>query len=280
MKHSIFDAKSAAGNSMKSPYSITHSEAIRRLRADLSPFLVHLTRSGTVKLWADIIGQSKDEFLEIDAEESLKRIIRSSRIEAKSPFGYFNFKIPYRKMNGNLINASSRVQRSWLRSVCFTEAPVDTIGFQCQFHPARKCQFERFGLAFFESPVRRAGGNPIFYVDSQNAELRSSLDVIPASIVCEGFAPMMPFFECFGKPIFSGGGNVKEIDFRWEREWRIVGDFEFSKLDVAFGLCPEEHISGFESLVSRNFLFVDPFWSKERLVEKLSQDERLKKLLG
>jgi hypothetical protein len=259
---------------------MTPSEAIRRLRADLSPFLVHLTRSGRVKLWGDIAGRSEDEFLTLNAEASLQRIIKSSRIEAKSPFGYFNFKIPYRKKNGTLINANSRVQRAWLRSVCFTETPVDAIGFQCQFNPTRRCQFEPFGLAFFESPVRKARGNPIFYVDSENANLRSSLDVIPASIVCEGFAPMMPFFECFGKPIYSGGGSAKEIDFRWEREWRIVGDFEFSKLDVAFGLCPEERISGFESLVSRNYLFVDPFWSKERLAEKLSQDERLKKLLG
>lgn len=265
---------------MTSPYTMTPSEAIRRLRADLSPFLVHLTRSGRVKLWGDIAGRSEDEFLTLNAEASLQRIIKSSRIEAKSPFGYFNFKIPYRKKNGTLINANSRVQRAWLRSVCFTETPVDAIGFQCQFNPTRRCQFEPFGLAFFESPVRKARGNPIFYVDSENADLRSSLDVIPASIVCEGFAPMMPFFECFGKPIYSGGGSAKEIDFRWEREWRIVGDFEFSKLDVAFGLCPEERISGFESLVSRNYLFVDPFWSKERLAEKLSQDERLKKLLG
>jgi hypothetical protein len=258
---------------------MTPSEAIRRLRADLSPFLVHLTRSGTVKLWGDIIGRSADEFQIIDAQESLQRIIRSSKIEAKSPFGYFNLKIPYRRSDGTSTNLGSGVQRSWLRSVCFTETPVDGIGFQCQFNPARKCQFDRFGLAFYESPVRKARGNPIFYVDSSNAGLRSSLDVIPSSNICEDFAPMMPFFECFGQRLYSKSSNAKEIDFRWEREWRVVGDFEFSQVDVAFGLCPEEHISKFETLVSRKFLFVDPFWPKEQLLAKLCQDERLEKLL-
>ena len=218
LKLSIFDANSVVGTSMNSPYTVTPSEAIRRLRADLSPFLVHLTRSGTVKLWRDVIGRSSDEFLVIDAQESLQRIIRSSKIEAKSPFGYFNLKIPYRRSDGTSTNPGSRVQRS-------------------------------------------------------------SLDVIPGSNICKDFAPMMPFFECFGQPLYSRSSIAKEIDFRWEREWRVVGDFEFSQVDVAFGLCPEEHISTFETLVSRKFLFVDPFWLKEQLLEKLCQDERLEKLL-
>jgi hypothetical protein len=44
----------------------------------------------------------------------------------------------------------------------------------------------------------------------------------------------------FMPPWFSKFGGPSDIDFRWEREWRVVGDFSFSLSDVAFGFCPAE----------------------------------------
>lgn len=71
------------------------------------------------------------------------------------------------------------------------------------------------------------------------------------------FKPMMPLVEGFGPPWFPRADRQSEIDFRWEREWRVVGDFSFSLSEVAFGLCTKAENADFELLVDGQFPFVD-----------------------
>lgn len=225
---------------------------IKALRGDLSPFLIHLTRGGNYREWADLHNRPQNNNVTLNAKQSLLDIIQGSEIEARSPFGYFNFKVPF-----NGANRNSRVNRSWLLSVCFTETPVDHIYVQCEVIQGRQLPFEPYGLAFFEAAVRSRNGNPVLYFDSSNQQIRNSLDTITTLPNCQSFSSMMPLYESFGPALYGRG--TTHIDFRWEREWRVRGNFNFNLgQDVAFGICPEDEIAFFEQQVNSAFPFIDP----------------------
>ena len=56
-------------------------------------------------------------------------------------------------------------------------------------------------------------------------------------------------------------------DWHWEREWRIVGDFDFNLNKVYCGLCPESEIQAFEEKYEIKFL--DPNWGINKILDKL-----------
>lgn len=76
---------------------LTKSELIDR-RGDLSPFLIHLTRSGDLKLDREIHSLPQDSVVQISAKASL---------EARSSFGYFNYKVPMKLGDGRTLNSES-----------------------------------------------------------------------------------------------------------------------------------------------------------------------------
>lgn len=61
------------------------------------------------------------------------------------------------------------------------------------------------------------------------------------------------------------------MDFRWEREWRHVGDFRFEYVEVAFGLYAAREVNDMESLVGSVFAFIDPDWEPEQIREHFQQ---------
>jgi len=236
---------------------LTRQELLDR-RGDLSPFLIHLTRSGDLKLAKDIFSLPRDQVVQISAKVSLDSIISSRRINARTAFGYFNYKVAFRRADGRVLNANSNVQRDWLRGVCFTETPLDHVNLQMQTIYGRQLHFEPYGLAFKEAVIRGANGNPVLYVQTTNQNIRLGFDQLAVSPLAQTFKSMMPLVEGFGPPWFPRYGGPTEIDFRWEREWRVVGDFSFTISDIAFGFCPEAEINQYEALVGSAFPFVDP----------------------
>lgn len=247
--------------------SLTKEEVIAG-RGDLSPFLVHLTRNGKVKLWADIYTDLKlDDSRTIDAKTCLERIIMSGEIKAVSPFGYFQYKVPWQPIGRPWKNLNSKVQRHWLRSVCFTETPIDHVHFQMREIEGRRLAFQPYGLAFWEKSVRAKGGNPIFYFDSNNTAMRDAFDAMAISDDCEQYKTLLPMYDSFGPRLFGVG----EVDFRWEREWRVAGDVSFDTHDIAFGICDQSEIPYFENMVDQKFPFVDPREDMAALKARLRQ---------
>ncbi len=236
--------------------TITKDDLISQ-RGDLSDFLFHLTRSGQFRWDKDLYSRDRDDFGPITAKQSLISIIQQRRIEARSPFGYFNYKVRLNRGN-KVLNQHSQVQREWLRAVCFSETPLDHVKLQTKTILGRALHFQPYGLAFREAVVRRARGNPIFYVHTANQALRDTFDVMAVSPACAHYKPMMPLVEGFGRPWFPRFDGPSEVDFRWEREWRIAGDFSFSLDDIAFGLCPQSEHQEFSRLTSGKIPFVDP----------------------
>jgi len=252
--HSISSAKSQVG---RPDLGITRSQLLEK-RGDLSQFLIHLARTGHLKLAKDIYSLPQDTVVQLSARNNLEAIIKSRRIEARSAFGYFNYKVPLRRADGRVLNSNSYVRRDWLRSVCFTETPLDHVHLQMQVIYGRQLHFEPYGLGFREEVVRGANGNPVLYVQTTNQNIRAALDELAIDPLAHSFKAMMPLVEGFGPPWFPRQTGPMEIDFRWEREWRVAGDFSFALSDVAFGFCPEREIQQFESLVGKAFPFVDP----------------------
>ena len=109
--------------------ALTYKELLQK-REDLSPFLFHLTRSGSVKLWKDIYQTPLDRVISVNARDNLIKIIQDKRISGVSPFGYFNYKVPLIRPHGTTLNPGSHVRRDWLRAACFTETPLDHVHLQ------------------------------------------------------------------------------------------------------------------------------------------------------
>jgi hypothetical protein len=243
---------------------------ILKLRSDLSPYLVHLTRNGPIRLYPSESSFDLQQGVvvrgaELDARASLVEILKSRSLLARSPFSYFNFKVRLPKPNGFILNPDSKVNREWLKSVCFTETPLDQVRVQCQKIEGRDLHFQPYGVVFNEQAVRNRGGNPVFYFESRSA-IQSSLDLLASSERCESMRAALPYFEAFGRPAFKSN-TVAEIDFRWEREWRVVGSFKFSLSDLVCVLCPKSEFEFFQKLVGLEVKLVDPYWPTEKLKE-------------
>lgn len=71
---------------------------------------------------------------------------------------------------------------------------------------------------------------------------------------------------------------MREIDFRWEREWRVAGDFAFEIADIAYRICPENEIRHFEAMTGRTVAFIDPTKHMELVKMKLKSYPRLANL--
>lgn len=243
--------------------ALTHSQVLQ-MRNDLSPFLIHLTRTGTVTVRKDIFPQlQQDQIVYRTARDRLERLVTARSIKAISPFGYFHYKVPIpRRFGFGTTNPGSNVQRQWLKAVCFTETPLDHIQIQMQTILGRQLHFESYGLAFTEDFIRRKGGSPVMYFESGNQAILNSLNAMAVSVDAHKMKTVMPLYEGFGRRVYGYGSDV---DFRWEREWRTLDDVSFTYADVAFGLCKTADIAHFSTLVGNAFPFVDPVGNAQHI---------------
>jgi hypothetical protein len=251
-------------------------------RADLSQFLIHLTKNGTYQHLEPVNEFKVPGFREVDrtvvAKTSLEDMVKSLKIEARGAFGYFRLKINmYRSYPNRYENVfrNEDADPNWLKAVCFSETPLSELK---SFYKAvieqrnkieKRNKYQKYGLAFRQENVRAAGGNPIFYVDSRRKDLRNMMDTTYKSNL-QNLIPMMHLFEGFG-PLFIKNAHGYS-DFRWEREWRMMGDFNFKYEDVAFGICPENEIPNFWELSKRKIIFIDPDWDKPTLTTYLKSN--------
>ena len=251
----------------------SYPELLARSRSDLSRFLVHLTRDGTFEVYKPHKPDKYDNHYEFGdcekfiATDSLKSILstNSPKLLARSPLGYFKYDINiWSRKRGE-------VRPEWLQSVCFSETPIRELkSFWLTSHKRTAAnQYQKIGLAFRSEFVRKNNGHPVFYFDSRRQEVVEAIQQLIHPQVVKSTSHILHLFESFG-PKKYGGSN--EIDFRWEREWRIKGDFEFSLEDVAFGLCTENNLDEYNQLSQGKFPFIDPGWEYKKLMEYLKSE--------
>lgn len=244
------------------------SQNITRTRADLSQFLIHLTKNGSFRIY-EPYNKNPGHYIfkggdTVAAKDSLIKILQQGRLLARSPFGHFQFEIPVG------FKSRSMMPLEWLMSVCFSEAPLSELSSfyeSTQIESKNVNKYQKYGLAFSQSFVRSKGGHPVFYFDSNNDSIVEAVNKIGQPINRNQTKSILPLFESFGKKLHSqSGGNT---DYRWEREWRFVGDFVFCLNEVAFGLCPEDEIGEMEKIANYQFPFIDPSWDSENIKNSL-----------
>ena len=147
--------------------------------------------------------------------------------------------------------------------VCFTETPIHQIDVLLKKVSGRRFQPEPYGLVFRKEYIRENGGNPVFYVTRKIA--RPLLDLIYEPYV-KG-KKQAPKTMC--KLLSLVTVCDERNDWHWEREWRIVGNFQFSLDKVYCGLCPEEHISYFQTRYNQ-VKFIDPYWTRNKILDRLT----------
>ena len=192
-------------------------------REDISPFLVHLTKS---------IEGGKS------AKEVLVQIIKQKKlIASENPIGEVKW----------LIKDADK-EKQYCRAISFTETPLNAIHCLIDIK-RRKFELESYGLVFMKKRLSERGASPVLYL---NNEKNDKEEVVQALLKLIDDAPkvakqILPLISTFGKGLVAD----YDIDFHWEREWRypsVKGDFRFKKKDVFVGLCPDNEKEDFEKL--------------------------------
>lgn len=204
---------------------------------DYSHLLVHFTKS--------------DE--PFPAKEILSMILDEHTLKAYNPWCIW-----YKDLN----KPENAVLREKFKVVCFTETPMDQIGIILRKLPGRLYQPEPYGLVFEKEYIRIEQGNPVFYVTREIAKplskIYSDQKEQPNDKMCRLLALINFCYE----------GN----DWHWEREWRIVGNLDFSLENVYCGLCQEEDIPYFSNKY-KPIKFIDPRWGSKRILDELVKQE-------
>ena len=210
----------------------TRAEFLDKKR-DYSPLLVHLTR-------ADELHTAKGVLECILDEQTLRA---------------YNYYCLFQEEISSLDDAT----KSKFKVVCFTETPIDQIEVLLERVHGRNITLEPYGLVFKKEYIRQREGNPVFYA---SGSLFNSLWRLYRLAVQDNFPALENRFLALVNKC------DKEVDFHWEREWRITGNLEFNLDDIYCGLCPEEDIDHFEN-VYEPVIFISPYWGINKILDKL-----------
>ncbi len=221
-------------------------EEVRKIRGDLSSWLVHLTKDNTFN--------QKGQMVFWKAKQCLEHILQLNTLFAVSAVGQFNYQDWYKNVTPNDLNA-----------VCFTEAPLDEI-FLFTNIKFKSLKFSCYGLVFDREEMSKAPvfAAPVLYFSQPDGD-KHFLDVFNQMEQqhYQQYREILYLFDRFGKTL-----KGKDYNFRWEREWRVKGNLNNVKSHVKFGLCPEPDIDYFEQLFP-SIPFVDPFFNARQIACKL-----------
>lgn len=211
-------------------------------RGDLSPFLIHLTRT----------------FESLNAEKRLRRIIEARRLVAG------NSLVSHATFGYRIGSLNAEEKRRLFSAICFTETPLSEM--HCLLEIAgREVDLAPYGLVFLKDRLVTRGVSPALYLNNTQGDKDAIVRGLDKLIdtnreVAEATLPLIAVFGKQLQSVYSTAARNREIDFRWEREWRYpasAGDFEFTEDDVFIGLCPHEEIEEFESRW-QGIKFIDP----------------------
>ena len=216
------------------------AEYLLSRRNDLSSYLVHLTRA----------------YGELTSADNLRRILKRGRLLARNPHCLFSSKI----------DSLSPDHSDLFNTVCFSEIPLSDLNYLTHKMEGRSCNLSQYGLVFHKTVVRDAGGNPVFYVDTRSTDGSKRCDALwdcfraatKSGKTSHPFYSFLPFVNKVGR----------NYDFSWEREWRVVGDFDFKLSQVFLALAPESKLRIFEERFPE-IPWVSPRWGRDRMLSKL-----------
>jgi len=227
---------------------------ILQFRTDISPFLVHLTRT---RNGAD----AKNILMKILEERKLKQSGDEKISDAR-------FGIDDRKIDSN-------EKKDLFSAICFSETPLNEIHSLLDIK-GRQVKLEPYGLVFLKDQLVKKNVSPVFYINNEPNDKNKVLEALLSlrKYYSSEANCIIPLIAVFGQKVTAPNANKNQngkINFSWEREWRyphINGDLDFNEKDVFIGLCPNDEISDFETRFSP-IAFVDPIRNMKYYAMKL-----------
>ncbi|HMN67603.1 MAG TPA: hypothetical protein PKC28_03605 [Bdellovibrionales bacterium] len=124
-------------------------------RADLSQFLIHLTRNGSYQVY-EPFRRNPGHYLfrggdTQEAKTALASILSEKTIRARAPFGHFKFQIPVGYQNRGMMPLE------WLQCVCFSETPISELR---SFYKATHSFDRAADIRYFTSPPTEMTRSP------------------------------------------------------------------------------------------------------------------------
>lgn len=149
------------------------------------------------------------------AYDNMLSILGQKIIKARNPFGLVRKGAP---------NPSSQ------KTVCFSEVPLHLL------QRLAKTRSE-YGIVFGKELVIKRRANPILYAykDQPLAKAIRKLALAAKANANDPIWTVTPFVDAAG--VYPSGAYL----FEWEREWRKIGDFEFSEAEVTFLIIPAKY---------------------------------------
>lgn len=231
---------------------------ILHFRQDISPFLVHLTKN------------SGDH----DAKGNLKSILKDEQLRPGSqPFCDVKYAIDLKKQK----TLSERDKLHFFTAICFSETPLSEIHCLLEID-YRNVNLEPYGIVFLKEKLETKNVSPVCYINNIKGDKNSFFYKFGNLVDSDpDFAKeILPLLSVFGNKIMPRGCSQKDgnIDFRWEREWRLpayLGPLPFDNNDVFIGLCPHDEIDEFEA-EHPEYTFIDPRrnlkWYSTKLINR------------
>jgi hypothetical protein len=233
-------------------------------RTDLSTFVVHLTGDHGPG------GPAKQRLLSIIANHELRA--------GTAPSGWAR---TVKHPDGRFVLTPE--QRETQRVVSFSETPLEHIYAMFANIANRQVQLRSYGLAQTKMVSRRAGINPVWYVDRSDGHpwrVRTALNTLVIRSCRDGWfdevQDLFPFIEGMQTRRDNEGNVVFQAEFWWEREWGHIGDLPlFPIWNKIIWLCPETEIPEIEAAVRAVHVgstarCVDPNWGLERIIGHLA----------
>ncbi len=211
-------------------------------REDISPFLVHLCR----------------DLPDRTARQSLTTIIDQGRLHS------LGTDISDARFGMHTSRMSSEERLRYFGAVCLTETPINEIHCLLEIG-SRSVQLAPYGLVFLKERLQAKGVSPVMYINNETGDKEAVVAALCSLIQTHPVeaAEIIPLISVFGRKLRPPGAThtpTGEMDFRWEREWRMPngrGALQFDHNDVFVGLCRHEEISDFKLLMP-GIDFIDP----------------------
>ncbi len=131
---------------------------------------------------------------------------------------------------------------------------------------------EPYGIVFTREFIISKGAQPAIYINSYNNNnwLRESADVIYEIAHKNNFRKgkmwrFLPYLNAMHE----------RYDFTWEREWRVLGDVQFTPSDVVAIILPRQGSDAWRNkFASRGIPVLSPGLSYEEIISELSRQQR------
>lgn len=170
---------------------------IREVRRDICNILFHFTRSGT-----GFFDPATEKIVTVSREDEDQGGPRHSNL---IPIALHPYDILRRIIEEGAVFGSSRWIKGGYHCICFTEAPISELpaffSLIRKFSETHRPRYTPYGIAMTKETLFSKGGRPVIY--QPDAEY----DDLPESLRWRHVRYEPP-----------------DIDFTWEREWRIRTD--------------------------------------------------------